>query len=114
MSFLKSQDAVWDEFVRVVKNTDSNSENMLRSLFLNLKSSAERHDDNEIINAGCAVLFDPNSTISNAQHRAMQFFYERGLGELFEEKFTRLMSERRKWAQRTSREYWENLKNDAD
>ena len=102
--------AAWEDYKNRFWDVCSNEEATLRSLFLDVKSSAARPDDD--LAAGVGYWFIDSaireSSVPAARERARRAFCDHGLGAMFEEKNDRLKSELRELVKRTYRSCWKN------
>ena len=100
----------WENYKNMVQDVCSNEEATLRSLFLDVKSSAARPDEALSTDVGYWFIDSAirESSVPAARERARRAFCDHGLGTLFEEKNDRLKSELRELVKRTYQSCWKN------
>lgn len=100
--------AAWEDYKNRFWDVCSNEEATLRSLFLDVKSSAARPDEALSTDVGYWFIDSAirESSVPAARERARRAFCEHGLGALFDEKNDLLESEVREWGKKTSRNCW--------
>lgn len=100
--------AAWEDYKNRFCDACNNAEDMLRSLFMDVKHSASRPDDD--LAAGVGYWFVDSaireSSVLAARDRARRTFCEHELGALFDEENDRLKSELRELVKRTFRKCW--------